>query len=450
MLRFLLNFAHVFIRLSALLFFLSSGLHAATIHIHNGDSFEAAVEDLLPGDTLVVHEGVYSDSARIDITVKGTSSAPVIIKGAEGESRPLITRSLSASLQNTINIVGATSVSIQGLEITGNGGDGIKMYGSPSYITLEDLVIHDVDVGINFRSDMHDIVVRRNHIHHTGAAGTTGEGMYIGCNDAACIVHNSVIEGNWIHDTLSASQGDGIEIKKGSHTILVRDNVIHDTKYPCILVYGTGGNPPNKIEGNAVWNCGDSGIQAAADAIIQNNIILYSPANGFNSQDHQGVSPKNLTFIHNTLIGGNPCLRMSDWSNKQGLVFANNAIYCEADNFKITGLDGVTVSGNVIYPATAEFPASGYLAGDSISADFVSASNFDVYPSPNSVLIDAGDSSHAVLFDFNGLARTSTPEAGAYEWEGSDNPGWNLIPGFKGTVSTDAIHPASPANLRLE
>ena len=61
---------------------------------------------------------------------------------------------------------------------TSNGGDGINMSGDPSYITLEDLVIHDISVGINFRSSMHHITVRRNHIYSTN---DTGEGMYVGC-----------------------------------------------------------------------------------------------------------------------------------------------------------------------------------------------------------------------------------------------------------------------------
>ena len=66
------------------------------------------------------------------------------------------------------------------------------------------------------------------------------------------------------------------------------------------MLYGTEGNPRNVVEGNAMWNCGDSGIQAAADAVIRNNLIVDCPDNGFNSQDHQGVTPANLEFVHNT------------------------------------------------------------------------------------------------------------------------------------------------------
>ena len=155
-------------------------------------------------------------------------------------------------------------------------------------------------------------------------------------------------ENNTIYNTHpSASQGDGIEIKRGSHSNIIRNNIIHDTSFPCILLYGTEGNPRNIVEQNVMWNCGDSGIQAAADAIIRNNVIFpKNSANGFNSQSHQGVSPNNLEFVHNTVIGGNPCLRLSGWGDKQGMQLTNNAIYCESDNFKIitTTRGGVTSS----------------------------------------------------------------------------------------------------------
>ncbi len=412
---------------------------AAEIELFPAQSFEAAVESLNPGDTLIVHQGTYSDTGRISITVRGTAAAPVLIKGADGEALPLITRPASAQVQNTINIEGATQLRITGLEISSNGGDGINLSGGPSFITLDELEIHDVDVGINFRSSMNDITVRRNHIHHTGQDGGTGEGMYVGCNDATCVVSNSLIENNWIHDTRSSTQGDGIEIKHGSHSNVVRDNVIHDTGYPCVLVYGTVGNPVNIVEGNVMWNCGDSGIQAAAEAIIRNNIIFGGSANGFNSQSHQGATPANLQFIHNTLIGGSPCMRLSGWSGRPGLVVANNAIYCDGDDFAIGGLAGVTVAGNVVVPATSTLPASGYRVGQTPALDLLDSSARNVYPGAGSRLIDAGVAAHATSIDFNGNARAGTPDTGAYDYSTAQNPGWAVVAGFKNVAAAPVL-----------
>jgi len=410
---------------------------ADVIELFPGDSFESAAESLQPGDTLIVHAGTYEGSGRISIGVKGTASQPVVIQGAVGEARPLISRPIGAAAQNTININGSTYLTIRGLEIVSNGGDGINMSGNPAYITLEDNDIHDIDVGINFRSDMHHIVARNNHIHRTNA---TGEGMYVGCNRAACAVSDSLIEGNWIHDTLAASQGDGIEIKRGSHSNIIRNNVIYDTNYPCILLYGTEGKPRNLVEGNVMWNCGDSGIQVAADAIIRNNIILESPANGLNSQPHQGVSPGNLDFVHNTMVGGSPCLRLVNWDGAPGLVFANNAVYCPGDNYAVGGMSGVLIAGNVFDNAPANFPGGGYRDGRSMNRDLVNPIGRNVYPTPDSPLLSAGAADIDVPADFNGTTRKGVPDVGAYAYTAPRNPGWAVMPGFKG-VSPGARPP---------
>lgn len=424
------------------------GARAATIEIHPGQSFEAAVEALAPGDTLIVHAGTYSEIGRISIGVHGTPALPVLVKGADGEAKPLITRPVGSTAQNTINVENATYLTIRGLEISSQpGGDGITLNANPSYITIEDNHIHDISVGVNFRSNMHHITVRRNHIHHTR---DTGEGMYVGCNYATCAVTDSLLEGNWIHDTTAAEQGDGIEIKRGSHSNIIRDNVIHDTFYPCILLYGTEGNPRNLVEGNVVWNCSDSGIQAAADSIIRNNIIFSTDGTGFNSQDHQGVTPNNLQFVHNTVIGGRPCLRLNSWANKTGLVLANNAIYCGSDDFVISGLTGVTVTGNVVYPATGSLPSSGYLAGRSTALDFLNVAVRNVYPTSDSRLLDAGAAAWVTAVDFNGTARSGTPDAGAYTWTTATNPGWAVTAGFKGGATGGGTPPPAPTNVRVQ
>ena len=400
-----------------------------TIEIFPGDSFEQAAESLAPGDTLIVHAGTYSDSGRVAISVKGTQAQPVIIQGADGEARPHITRPPGGTPQNTIDIVGATHLTIRGLEISSQpGGDGVNMSGGASFIVLEDLEIHDVSVGINFRSTMNNIIARGNHIHNTNG---TGEGMYIGCHDGSCSVSDSLIEKNWIHDTRGSDQGDGIEVKKGSHSNVIRDNVVHDTKYPCILVYGTLGGSPNIVEGNAVWDCDDSGIQAAADAVIRNNLIFATGGNGFNSQSHNGVSPNNLQFLQNTVVGGSPCLRLNGWSNKTGMVFANNAVFCASGNFVINSLAGVTVSGNVVTPATGSLPGSGYVVGRSVNEDLVDAAQLNAYPTVDSTLRGVADSSHATSVDFNGTSRGFPTDAGAYHWTGDTNPGWTVGEGFK-------------------
>jgi len=430
---------------------LPSGAGGAVLQLYPGSGFQTAAQALRAGDTLVVHQGTYADYGRISVSVQGSAASPVLVMAAPGESAPLITRPSDSAAQNTINIEGATYLTLRGLEITGNG-DGINLNINPHHVTVEDCHIHHVDVGINFRSSMHHLTIRRNHIHDTGIGGYTGEGMYVGCNYATCAVSESIFEGNWIHNTLAASQGDGIEIKAGSWGNVIRDNVIYDTNYPCILLYGTSGNARNVVERNVMWNCGDSGIQAAADAVIRNNLILDSPGNGFNSQDHQGVTPNNLEFTHNTVIGGNPCLRLANWGGKQGMALANNAIYCPSNTYSIGSLTGVAITGNVVSPGTTALPVGGVVIGGSIVLDFVNAAARNYYPTTNSKVVDAGSAPYGAAEDFNSTTRTGAPDAGAYTWTQNANPGWAVVPGFKQIGSGgggDAAPPAEVNDLRM-
>jgi hypothetical protein len=434
---------------------LATKAEAAILEIYPGTNvFKPAAESLKPGDTLIVHPGTYWETNRISIQGQGTVSAPIIIKKADGEARPIITRPTSAGLQNTINIEGsARYLTIQGLEIVGNGGDGVNMSGTLSFVTLEDLVIHDVDVGINFRNSMDHITVRRNHIYNTGRNGGTGEGMYVGCNNATCIVRDSVIENNWIHDNLpGTTQGDGIEVKVGSHSNVIRDNVIYNMSYPGILVYGTGVNPANVIEGNVVWNCLE-GISALADAIVRNNIVISSGC-GLCIYSHAQVSQrKNITAVHNTVYNNDSGLYYR-WSGAN-LVLANNAIYSP-------GKTAIDTNGTIISSggAVAANFVEGTMRGDSIGGTrfynggtsgtaFVNSSTKDFWPRTGSPLIGAANASHAASLDFNGATRGSPYDVGAYETNGqAQNSGWAITPGFKLAVAS-AVPPATPTNLQL-
>ncbi len=163
------------------------------------------------------------------------------------------------------------------------------------------------------------------------------------------------------------------------------------------------------------------------------------------------MSPNNLEFVHNTIVGGNPCVRISGWDNKQGLVFANNAIYCSSGSFAVGGLSGVAVSGNVFEPATGAFPSAGYAVGRSESLDFIDAAGRDVYPTSDSPLIGAGNPSYAVSNDFNGTPRLASVDAGAYSWTDATNPGWQVAPGFKDSNPAPTLMlDASPTTVEFQ
>jgi len=144
------------------------------------------------------------------------------------------------------------------------------------------------------------LYLTRNEIHHTGG---TGEGMYLGANAGAVIMHDSVIALNHVHDTNgpTVTQGDGIELKQGSWGNLIAENLVHDCGFPCILVDGTAGQPQNTVERNTCYNSGDNVMQIQGECIVRNNLAMNGASTAFASQNHQGL-PTNIQVTHNTFI----------------------------------------------------------------------------------------------------------------------------------------------------
>ena len=403
------------------------------------DDIEAMINALQPGDELVLSGGMYTLTERFSFAIAGTEDAPIVIRAQDDETPHLHRPNAS---QNIIDIDNAEYVTIRGIELSG-GSAGIRISGA-RFLTIEECEVHDTgdvavranDAGVTYES----LRIRGNHIHHTN---NTGEGMYLGCNNGGCEVVSSLIEGNHIHHTNqpSVSQGDGIELKEGSFDNVIRDNVIHDTNYPCILTYASNG-AANIIERNVMWNCGDHGIQSAADAVIRNNIILSANADGIAMQPHQSGSPSNLVVVHNTILEAD-----GDAISLRGIsgsvVIANNALYTQNGQafFVNGGTTGLVFEGNAGVGGVSDGSLtmlSGNLGLDFIDASFNGQPPMDLFPAPGSTLRAAGSAAHAVVDDFNGSLREGVPDVGAYAFSADGNPGWALDAAFKtSTLSND-------------
>ena len=410
----------------------------------NGDHLE-------PGDEVVLAAGVYREARRLVLGHRGTADQPILIRAAE-DARSVLQR--PDARQNTINMIGAQHLVLRGLEITG-GSTGIRLMRSDShacqFVTIEQMHIHHVGgpaITANSPGNAYQgLRFRRNHIHHTSGHG---EGFYLGSNNrpdgsTAGYMFNSVVEGNYIHDLNGPgiSQGDGIEIKDGSYNNVVRDNVIHDTNYPGVIVYGTDGNAPNLVERNVIWNSGDHGIQAAAEAIIQNNIVFNNRADGIHSHRHQSAQVGSLRILYNTVVCNRPNtaaigISMSNQERLAGpVVIANNALYASVRGFGLRLVHGgplgasLTVSGNVGSGEIEGLPSTVGDAAWDATGLLVRDLDQQFFPRPGSSLIGAADSRFAVPDDFNRTPRGTSCDVGAYVFGTGTNRGWKVAPDFK-------------------
>lgn len=356
----------------------------------NGDRLERVLESLAAGDRVVISEGTYTVNGRLAVRAPGTEREPVVI---EGDGSVVITR--DDERQNVLNIEGSW-FTLRGLEIRG-GSRGIVI-GAADHVLVTACEVHDTaDAGITANSaDTSYLSFVSNHVHHTRGHG---EGFYLGGNNASVVTHHTRVIGNHVHDT-GGEQGDGIELKTGSWACVIADNVVERTHYPGILVYGNGGRPErNVIERNVIVASAEAGIQVAAEAIVRNNLVIGARDACIASQPHQGVSPRDLTIVHNTLVNEGACFRARAWPGT-GVVFANNALYSKSGR----PCDGIGPDGNV---AVGDLSAFAGLALD--------GSARDATPTKDSPLVGGADAAFAVEDDLTGAVRKGTLDAGAVD-----------------------------------
>jgi len=442
--------------LTVSLFIITSKMAFATdYHLTPDDDWFQMLSEtnLQPGDKVILANGTYSDSRRLSISHQGTEQAPIIIR-SENPGGAVLTR--PNAQQNTINIEGAQHLVLQGLEITG-GSIGIRITSKmidgtkhqAEFISIKECHIHhtgDAAVAANIPGDTNNgHKFLSNEIHHTGGSG---EGFYLGSNNdkrksTTSVFKNGLIEGNYIHhlDGPTISQGDGIEIKDGSYNNRVLNNVIHNTNYPGILVYGTDGNAPNIIEGNIIWSSGDNGIQAASEAVISNNIILSPGGSGIHSQNHQSAIPGSIKIIHNTIItnGSSTAINIGHPTRATlsgPVVIANNALYVIDTGLalRLQNLPGFTVIGNIgvgeVQPLRF-FNDLAWNPNGNLDLDFVNWRNKDVFPATGSLLIGKAYANITTANDFNKTKRNNSLDVGAYIYKPEGNPGWKIRRGFK-------------------
>jgi hypothetical protein len=144
---------------------------------------------------------------------------------------------------------------------------------------------------------------------------------------------------------------------------------------------------------------------------------MAAGGSGFASTDHQGKT-RMLQVIHNTIITTGRGVNLSSWNDREGMVFANNAV-CSKRGPGIrfpNGAKRVNVSGNVVFGGV-DGVRRGFVNGRGLS-DFVSVSwdgnRRDATPSQSSRLLGAADPSHALTRDLRGNQIAIPPAAGAF------------------------------------
>ncbi|MEP7266661.1 MAG: T9SS type A sorting domain-containing protein [Saprospiraceae bacterium] len=199
------------------LLLISSISHARLIHVGAGYAFTSPgqlQDQLMPGDTVYIHTGVYTGTFFIE-NMNGTNAAPIVIKAAEGASVTFRggTESFHFSDISYVEISGFTFENQ-----TGNGmniDDGGSFFTPSHHLKIKNCLFRDIGAGGNNDllklSGIDDFTVEAC-IFQNGSPGGSGIDM-VGCH-----------RGSFIRNQFSNQGSNCIQIKGGSADIVITQN----------------------------------------------------------------------------------------------------------------------------------------------------------------------------------------------------------------------------------
>jgi hypothetical protein len=426
-----------------------SASFAASVTVNPGDDIASLTASLGAGSEVVFNDGVYPISSTLTWTGIGTAEAPIVRRAAEG-ALPVIeyTPPSGEGGWYAVRVVESSYLRVEGLAFSGGAGWEELRYGGMNIDTSDNITVLNGEIGqfggtlLNVSGNNRAITIEHNHIHDN----VEGSGVYLGYGDGTVWTQDSFVLNNWIHD-INGSYTGAIVIPPGGQGNTLRDNVIYNVANTGIYTGSTELGAPNVVEANAIWNTVNQGIESYGAVLIRNNLIFNVDGYGIRCEESDYGNYENVVITFNTVVDtGSWALYVEDWAGQTGMVLANNS-FCNPIGYGVyferpdddTGMlqSGVGLFSSNIVCGLVDNPlwfSDGYSAGGGYS-DYVNSPSWNFYPTDGATLVDVADPAGETFVpetDFNGAPREGdTPDVGAYEWSGTDNPGWAVQEGFK-------------------
>lgn len=195
-----------------------------------------AAADAQPGTRIVIHEGVYTETAFIE-NLQGTEEAPILITSAPGEAAPIFDMEFQRG--EAIHLTDARYVIVENLLLRRALSNGIN-----------------VDDGGSFDTPSKHLVLRNLTVERIGQGGNN-DGIKLSGVDAFLVVgcsisdwggsaidmvgcHDGVIAYNRIGP---ASGSSGLQVKGGSERVLILGNRFQDAGARSLNLGGSTGAP---------------------------------------------------------------------------------------------------------------------------------------------------------------------------------------------------------------
>ncbi|MFS8103546.1 polysaccharide lyase 6 family protein [Lentzea alba] len=407
---------------------------AAVVTVSSASSLQAALDTAVPGQRIVLTNGVHRADKPIKITKSKITVAAQRAGGAVFRTGGFELGAVRGVTIEGFVFDGTSSLVVpaeaEGTRITRNTYNGDK---SGASLTVS---ANDVEVDHNTFSNRTNEgvylqiagpdgkIAQRTKVHHnyfynhsySGLNG--GESIRLGYSYKQQLSAYAVIE----HNLFDKANGDpeAISVKSSDNT--VRFNTIRNSKGYIVLRHGHR----TAVEGNLLFN---SGIRFHGnDHKVFNNHVENTGDRaivfGKGSETDSGPTsklhdrPDRVTVAFNTLIGTGAVVEADTGTYApKDCVFANNIIKGSSSKF-VDMMSGSTVKyeGNIIWGGTAGI-SSGYR---SVDPKLVRDSNGLLRLSSGSPAIETSAGTYSyVTRDFDPQSRVGKPDVGADEYSSS-------------------------------
>ncbi len=380
-------------------------------------TIQHAVDQTLPGDTVLVENGVYHES--VIVTQSGTPNAYIVLK--------------------SINLWGAKIA----IPETGKV-DGIKV--AADYIEVDGFEIYDPNLTVDDTGNgitvwqNHHVRILNNRIHDMG-----GGGIQIGIFDHV-LIENNITYRNAYYNPLQASgislyQARAVDDAPGYH-VIVRNNRSYDN----INLIPSATNPIGTTDGNGIViddfrNSQDPNYDVVFPhrTLVENNLTYNNGGKGINIFECDYIDVFNNTAYHNN----RDTQSMGTWRGELSLVYSSNTVWRNNigvakpgagilswnTGILIAGSEASTWENNLTYNGTEGDPSVQFnstsldesdLANNLLGQNplFADAGNNDFSLMAGSPAIDAGSDQIVSFFDIDYRIRPQgAVDLGAFEFD---------------------------------
>ncbi len=394
-------------------------------------TIQKAADVAVAGDTVYVRRGTYTE--RVTIKNSGAAGNYITFSAYPGETAIVDVKDIAmpSTYLGGFTIEDKNYIQVIGFRINNStNGYGIVCRDTAYCVIKNNHTYNTLHSGIAVRTAS-NVTIDGNAVELANNDGAQ-EMISVADSQFVNVTHNHVYNGG-----PGTNGGEGIDIKDGSHDVLVHGNIIHDTPRIGIYVDAWLNHTYNiTIDGNIVHHVVRSAIAVASErggelnnVTISNNLVYQNERSGIVVGDWDAGYPHpihHIYIVNNTVYGNGT----GDWGGgidilnpKSTDIFIRNNILSANSNFTIRVTDmplsEATITNNLLdgfRNLNTEQRGTNFVEAN---PNFYNAALLDFHLRPASPAINAGTTSNAPDHDFANQARGAGVDIGAYEYDAS-------------------------------